>query len=84
MPTGKSHISNRSCLEKASMTEISSPNQCLARKGRTQIGVGKHGNDYIAYFLRQKSQLFPIIIIKLLDNFWGWLYLFPAYRGSRY
>ena len=84
MPIGKSHISNRSHLEQASVTEISSTNQCLARQREDLNCVGKQGNDYTAYFLRQKSQVIPIIIIKLLTNFWGWLYLFPAYRDSIY
>ena len=48
-------------------------------KKRTWTGVRKYRNDYIAYFLRQNPQLFPVIIIELSANFWGWLYLFPAY-----
>ena len=81
MPIGKGHISSRSCLEQGSVTEIPSPNQCLARQREDLNWFGKHRNDYVAYFLRQNSQMFPIIIIKLLANFWGWLYLFPAYGG---
>ena len=84
MPIVKSHISSKSRLEQASMTEISSPNQCLARQ-REDLNWGwKTGNDYIAYFLRQKSQVFPITLIKLLASFGGWFGFFPAYRGSRY
>ena len=53
-------------------------------KGRTWTETGKHGNDYVTYFLRQKSHFFQIIVMNSLANFWGWLCLFPAYRDSSY
>ena len=68
-------------MEQTSLTEGSRPSEFLARQ---KEGLKWDWNDYIAYFLRQKSQLFPVIIIKLLANFWGWPYFFLAYGSIRY
>ena len=84
---GKSHISNRCRLEQANVTEGSSPNQCLARQKENMNWDWKTQQRLHCIFLeakKKKFQLFPIMILKLLANFWGWIYLLIAYEKISY